>query len=137
MAKEHDPELEAYIFYMDIRAFGKGFDEFYKRAIDEFGIHFINSKIYEIQEDPETHNLLLKYENFMGAPGITTVEMDMVVLSTGMDPASPLSGGRGEPLLRLSPGRAGHGGQFPQGAAPRSDPGCPQRGQRFFRDRGR
>ncbi|MHA2495267.1 MAG: FAD-dependent oxidoreductase [Candidatus Hodarchaeales archaeon] len=88
MAKEHDPELEAYIFYMDIRAFGKGFDEFYKRAIDEFGIHFINSKIYEIQENPETHNLLLKYENFMGTPGITTVEMDMVVLSTGMDPAS-------------------------------------------------
>ncbi|MHA2500573.1 MAG: 4Fe-4S binding protein, partial [Candidatus Hodarchaeales archaeon] len=72
MAKEHDPELDAYIFYMDIRAFGKGFDEFYKRANDEFGIHFINSKIYEIQENPETHNLLLKYENFMETPGITT-----------------------------------------------------------------
>ncbi|MFW9914346.1 MAG: FAD-dependent oxidoreductase [Candidatus Thorarchaeota archaeon] len=88
MAKEHDPELEAYIFYMDIRAFGKGFDEFYKRAIDEFGVHFINSKIYEIQENPETNNLLLKYENFRGTPGITTVEMDMVILSTGIDPVS-------------------------------------------------
>ncbi|MFX1282708.1 MAG: FAD-dependent oxidoreductase [Promethearchaeota archaeon] len=88
MAKEHDLGLEVYIIYMDIRAFGKGFDEFYRRAINEFNIHFINSRVYEIQEDPETHNLLLKYENFVGTPGITTEEMDMVVLSTGMDTSS-------------------------------------------------
>ncbi|MCK5605356.1 CoB--CoM heterodisulfide reductase iron-sulfur subunit A family protein, partial [Candidatus Pacearchaeota archaeon] len=88
MAKEHDPEVEAYIFYMDIRAFGKGFEEFYKRAINEFDIKFIKSRFYEIKEDPETHNLLLKYEDFMETPSINTVEMDMVVLSTGMDPTS-------------------------------------------------
>jgi len=88
MAKEHDPDVEAFIFYMDIRAFGKGFEEFYKRAIKEFDIKFINSRIYEIEEDPETHNLLLKYENFIGSPSIQTTEMDMVVLSTGMDPTS-------------------------------------------------
>lgn len=88
MAKEHDPNVEVYILYIDIRAFGKGFEEFYRRAIDEFNIHFVNSQIYEIQEDPDTNNLLLKYENFTGSPGITTEEMDMVVLSTGMDTSS-------------------------------------------------
>lgn len=88
MAKEHDPDVEVYIFYMDIRAFGKGFEEFYKRAINEFNIKFINSRLYELEEDPETHNLLLKYENFMEQPSIETTEMDMVILSTGMDPTS-------------------------------------------------
>jgi heterodisulfide reductase subunit A len=86
MAKEHDPSLEAYIFYMDIRAFGKGFEEFYKRAKEEFNIHFIKSRIYELQEDSETQNLLLKYEDFLGT--IKTEEMDMVILSTGMDTES-------------------------------------------------
>ncbi len=88
MAKEHDPDVEAYIFYMDIRAFGKGFEEFYKRAINEFGIKFINSRIYEIEENPENQNLILKFEQFMDSPSITTKEMDMVVLSTGMDTTS-------------------------------------------------
>jgi heterodisulfide reductase subunit A len=88
MAKEHDPEVEAYIFYMDIRAFGKGFEEFYKRAINEFGIKFIKSRFYEIEQNPENNNLLLKYEDFLKTPSINTVEMDMVVLSTGMDPTS-------------------------------------------------
>ncbi|MHA1237481.1 MAG: heterodisulfide reductase, partial [Candidatus Hodarchaeales archaeon] len=45
MAKEHDPDVEAYIFYIDIRAFGKGFEDFYQRAINEFNIHFIKSRI--------------------------------------------------------------------------------------------
>ncbi|MHA1976342.1 MAG: FAD-dependent oxidoreductase [Candidatus Hodarchaeales archaeon] len=88
MAKEHDPNVEAYIYYMDIRAFGKGFEEFYQRAINEFNIHFVKSRVSEIRENPENRNLILKYENFQGTPGISTEEMDMVVLSTGLDPSS-------------------------------------------------
>ncbi|MFX1511351.1 MAG: FAD-dependent oxidoreductase [Promethearchaeota archaeon] len=88
MTKEHDPTVEVYIFYMDIRAFGKGFEEFYQRAINEFNIHFIKARICEIEENPETHNVLLKYENFAGTPSIITEEMDMVILSTGLDPDS-------------------------------------------------
>ena len=88
MAKEHDPEVEAYIYYMDIRAFGKGFEEFYKRAINEFNIHFIKSRVSEIRENPQTNNLIVKYEDFKGTPGISSEEMDMVVLSTGLDPSS-------------------------------------------------
>lgn len=88
MAKEHDPNVEAYIYYMDIRAFGKGFEEFYQRAINEFNIHFIKSRIGEIRENPDNHNLIVKYEDFTGTPDITSEEMDMVVLSTGLDPSS-------------------------------------------------
>jgi heterodisulfide reductase subunit A len=88
MAKEHDPNVEAYVFYMDIRAFGKGFEEFYQRAINDFNIHFIKSRVSEIRENPENHNLIVKFEDFMGTPAVTSEEMDMVVLSTGLDPSS-------------------------------------------------
>jgi heterodisulfide reductase subunit A len=88
MAKEHNPDVEAYIYYMDIRAFGKGFEEFYKRATNEFGIKFIKSRISELKENPENRNLIIKYENFEGNPSIASDEVDMVVLSTGLDPSS-------------------------------------------------
>ncbi|MHA2297766.1 MAG: FAD-dependent oxidoreductase [Candidatus Hodarchaeales archaeon] len=88
MVKEHDPNVEVYVYYMDIRAFGKGFEEFYQRAINEFNIHFIKSRVHELREDPDTNNLFLKHEKFMGTPAIATDEMDMVVLSTGMDTTS-------------------------------------------------
>ncbi|MFW9780245.1 MAG: FAD-dependent oxidoreductase [Candidatus Heimdallarchaeota archaeon] len=89
MAKEHDPNVDPYVYYIDIRAFGKGFEEFYKRAKDEFGIKFIKSRIREVREIPETNNLIIKYEDFSGPnPVIRTDEMDMVVLSTGLDPSS-------------------------------------------------
>ncbi len=88
MAKEHDPNVEAYIYYMDIRAFGKGFEEFYKRAINEFNIHFIKSRISEVQENPKNQNLIIKYEDFKGEQAVSYDEMDMVVLSTGLDPSS-------------------------------------------------
>jgi heterodisulfide reductase subunit A len=88
MAKEHDPNVEAYIFYMDIRAFGKGFEEFYQRAQKEYNIHFVKSRVSEIMENPENRNLVLKYEDFKEKPTISFAEMDMVVLSTGLDPSS-------------------------------------------------
>ncbi len=88
MAKEHDPNVDAYIYYMDIRAFGKGFEEFYQRAINEFGIKFIKSRIGEVRENPENRNLIIKYETFESGQPIETDEMDMVVLSTGLDPSS-------------------------------------------------
>ena len=88
MVKEHDPDIEAFVYYMDIRAFGKGFEEFYQRAIKEFGIKFIKSRVSEIRENPENNNLIIKYEDFKGRPTVSKDEVDMVVLSTGLDPSS-------------------------------------------------
>ncbi|MHA2232355.1 MAG: FAD-dependent oxidoreductase, partial [Candidatus Hodarchaeales archaeon] len=88
MAKEHDPAVEVYVFYMDIRAFGKGFEEFYQRAAREFNIHFVKSRVSEIRENPENSNLIVKYEDFIGNSAVTSEEMDLIVLSTGLDPSS-------------------------------------------------
>ena len=83
ISKEHDPDLDISIFYMDIRAQGKGFDEFVQRAQDEYHIRFVHSRVAQIKE-VKNHNLLLRYclEN-----GKTVEEeFDMVVLSVGLAP---------------------------------------------------
>jgi heterodisulfide reductase subunit A len=87
LAKEHIPDAEIYIFYMDIRAYGKGFEEFYTRAREEFGVKFIRGAVSEISEDPETKNLLVRVENTETGE-LFEEEFDMVVLSIGLLPPS-------------------------------------------------
>ncbi|MEM3010602.1 MAG: CoB--CoM heterodisulfide reductase iron-sulfur subunit A family protein [Candidatus Bathyarchaeia archaeon] len=84
IAKEHTPtKLDATIFYMDLRAYGKEFDDYYNRAKEEYGIRFVRSRVAGITEDPSTGNLFVHYvENETPK----TEEFDMVVLSIGMVP---------------------------------------------------
>jgi heterodisulfide reductase subunit A len=84
IAKEHTPtELDATIFYMDLRAYGKEFDAYYTRAKEEYGIRFVRSRVAGVTENPLTGNLFLHYvENETPK----TEEFDMIVLSIGMQP---------------------------------------------------
>ena len=59
---EHYPDTEIYVFYMDIRAFGKGFEDLLRRS-KESGVHYIRGFPGEIKEDPQTRDLTLKVEN--------------------------------------------------------------------------
>jgi heterodisulfide reductase subunit A2 len=83
IAKEHSKELEASIFYMDIRAFGKDFDKYYDKAENQYGVKFKRSKIADITELPDG-NLDLKYTYENG--DIQHEIFDMVVLSIGLQP---------------------------------------------------
>ncbi len=84
IAKEHAPTIEPTIFFMDIRAFGKDFDKYIDRAERESKVRFIRSRISNIDEDPKTHNLVIKFENEKGA--LQSEEFDLVVLSVGLNP---------------------------------------------------
>jgi len=84
IAKEHVSTIEPTIFYMDMRTYGKGFESYYNRAKDEYGVRFIRCRISDIQEDPKTNNLLIKYESEDGK--IKEEEFNMVVLSVGFEP---------------------------------------------------
>ncbi|MCS7124598.1 MAG: CoB--CoM heterodisulfide reductase iron-sulfur subunit A family protein [Candidatus Bathyarchaeota archaeon] len=85
IAKEHVPtKLDCTIFYMDIRAYGKEFDAYYKRAQEEYGIRFVRSRVASITEDPATGNLFVHYVGEDETPRVE--EFDMVILSTGMQP---------------------------------------------------
>ncbi|MFB0501581.1 MAG: FAD-dependent oxidoreductase [Candidatus Bathyarchaeia archaeon] len=90
LLKEHVHDVDVTIFYMDIRTFGKGFEEFYQRAKDEFGIHFVRGRVGKVVEVPETKNLLLRVENTETSEVIQE-EFDMVVLSIGVVPSGGVS----------------------------------------------
>ncbi|MEN2973995.1 MAG: CoB--CoM heterodisulfide reductase iron-sulfur subunit A family protein [Candidatus Caldarchaeales archaeon] len=88
LAKEHLPDVECTIFYMDMRAFGKGYQEFYNRAREEFKINFVRSKPAKIEEDPKTKDLMITYEDtFTGIK--KTMRAEMVVLALGVKPNYP------------------------------------------------
>lgn len=85
--KEKHPEMEIAIYFMDIRAFGKGYEEFYEKAGREYRVQFIRGRVSEITEDPKTHNLIVHAEDtFLGRP--TELEYDMVVLAIGLEPSA-------------------------------------------------
>ncbi|TFG00069.1 MAG: CoB--CoM heterodisulfide reductase iron-sulfur subunit A family protein [Promethearchaeota archaeon] len=81
--KEKHPEADVYIFYMDIRAFGKGYEEFYESAQREYGINYIRGRIAEVAED-EDHNIIIRSEDtVMGQP--IELKVDLFVLSCGLE----------------------------------------------------
>ncbi|MFQ6081505.1 MAG: CoB--CoM heterodisulfide reductase iron-sulfur subunit A family protein, partial [Candidatus Bathyarchaeia archaeon] len=97
--KEKHPEIEATIFYMDIRAFGKGFEEFYDQAAREFKVQFIRGRVAEIIEDEKTHNLIIKAEDTMlGRP--LEMDFDLVVLAIGLE--APTTTEKIAEILRIS-----------------------------------
>ncbi len=67
IAKEHDPGVECRVFYIDLRAFGKGFDAYYERA-REMGVKHTRCRPSSIKEIPGSRNLELRYRSDEGNP---------------------------------------------------------------------
>ncbi|GFP30321.1 heterodisulfide reductase subunit A2 [Candidatus Hakubella thermalkaliphila] len=86
LAKEHDPDVDVDIYIMDMRAFGKGYDDYYNRAVEEYGIRYIRCRPSAIKEIPQSKNLLIKYQE--GREGLRTEEYDLAILSVGLGPGS-------------------------------------------------
>ena len=84
IAKEHLGEgLQCDIYFMDLRAFSKGFEQYYRRA-QELGVRYIRSRVPMISEVPGSRNLTVKY---LGeGDKKLSAEYDLVVLSVGMQP---------------------------------------------------
>ena len=86
IAKEHSPDIKPTIFYMDIRAHGKGFDQYYERARDDYGVRYIQCQISKIVEKPKSKNLIIAFIDKEGK--VVEEEFDLVVLSLGMTPST-------------------------------------------------
>ena len=84
IAFEHDNELESYVFYIDMRAGGKGFQSFLRRGEAEYNIKYIKSKIAQITVD-EKENPIIIYEDLENGK-ITQLKVDMVILATCIVP---------------------------------------------------
>ncbi len=83
MAKEHVPGLDIHVFMMDMRAFSKGYWSYYERAKDRYGIQYTRCRVSNLYEDPQTRDLILRYQDDDG--GFHQEDFDMVVLSVGME----------------------------------------------------
>ena len=85
VAYEHNSDLESYVFYIDMRAGGKGFQKFLRRGEAEYGIKYIKSKIAQVEID-EDENPIIVYEDLDTAE-IKREKFDMVVLATCIIPS--------------------------------------------------
>ncbi len=78
------PLADVTVYYIDIRAFGKGYDEFYEQARG-MGANFVKGRVARVEEK-ENGNLILHYEDIDNGGQIARAEYDMVVLATGLLP---------------------------------------------------
>ena len=90
LIREKVEDAEAYQFYIDMRCFGKGYEEFYKRVSDE-GTNFIRGKVGKITDraitDEEKGKLIVLAEDTLLGT-IIRVPVDMVILSTALEARS-------------------------------------------------
>ncbi|MBU4495693.1 MAG: FAD-dependent oxidoreductase [Acidobacteria bacterium] len=85
IAKEHQSDIEPTIFYMDMRAFGKGFERYFEGARDRHGIRYERCLASRVMERQRTKNLLIRYRNEAGR--FLEEEFDLVVLAVGITPS--------------------------------------------------
>jgi heterodisulfide reductase subunit A2 len=85
MTRSHLPETETTIYFLDIRAQGKGFDEYVDRARYEFGVRYRRSLVSQVAWNPENDNLVIEtFDHHLNRK--IEEEVDLVVLSSGFQP---------------------------------------------------
>ncbi len=82
-AEGHDGQVQCQVFFMDTRAFSKGYEEYYRRAEKKYGVKYTRCRISAMREDPNTHNLVVRY--YGDQHSIVEEAFDLVVLSVGME----------------------------------------------------
>ena len=93
------PLADVTVHYMDVRAVGKGYDEFYQQAKD-MGAVFIKGRVANITEK-DNGNLVVRYEDVEGEGGVVEAEYDLVVLAVGVRPNLEVAGLFDDGALRL------------------------------------
>ena len=80
--KERYPDAEIYCFYMDLRLFGKKYEDFYINAQRDFGVHFIRGRVSEVGETIDGRLQVKAEDTLQGKP--LKVQLDLLVLMSGM-----------------------------------------------------
>ena len=88
MLKEHYPDIEVKVFYIDIRAFGKGFEDLFRRS-KGMGVRYIRGLPGNIKQDPANKSLVLTVEN-TATNELETHHAEMVVLAVGLEPPADM-----------------------------------------------
>ena len=91
LCREKYADTDVYVFYIDVRTPGKNFDEFYRRAVEEYGVHYIKGMVGKVV--PEGGKLKVQASDLLGNRQLH-IDADMVVLAAAIEPdksARPLA----------------------------------------------
>ena len=83
LIRDKYPETDVYVFYIDVRTPGKNFDEFYRRAVEEYGVHYIKGMVGKVS--PEGGKLKVRGSDLIYGKQVH-IDADMVVLAAAIEP---------------------------------------------------
>ncbi len=83
LCREKYPDTEVYVFYIDVRTPGKNFDEFYRRAVEEYGVHYIKGMVGKVV--PQNGVLKVQASDLLDNHQLH-IDADMVVLAAAIEP---------------------------------------------------
>jgi heterodisulfide reductase subunit A2 len=90
MTRTHEPETETTIYFMDVRAHGKGFDEYVDRARHQHGVKYRRSMISQVYQNPVNDTIIIEtFDHHLKEK--VEEEYDLVVLSSGFSPSREFS----------------------------------------------
>lgn len=84
--KERIPDANVYCFYMDLRMFGRKYEDLYLKAQKDHGIRFVRGRVSEVSEDLDGHLFVKAEDTLFGKP--MKIKLDLLVLMAGMAPAA-------------------------------------------------
>ena len=84
LTKDHYPDTDIYVFYIDVRTPGKNFDEFYRRAVEQYGVHYIKGAVGKVT--PENGKLKVQASDLIMNRQLH-IDADMVVLAAAIEPS--------------------------------------------------
>ncbi len=84
LTREKYPDTDVYVFYIDVRTPGKNFDEFYRRAVEEYGVHYIKGQVGKVTPRSDG-KLVVQGSDLIGGEQLK-IEADMVVLAAAIKP---------------------------------------------------
>ena len=91
LTRDKYPDTDVYVFYIDVRTPGKNFDEFYRRAVEEYGVHYIKGMVGKVM--PDGKKLKVRASDLIAGKQIN-IDADLVVLAAAIEPdksARPLA----------------------------------------------
>ena len=91
LTRDKYPDTDVYVFYIDVRTPGKNFDEFYRRAVEEYGVHYIKGMVGKVS--PEGNKLKVQASDLLANKQLH-IDADLVVLAAAIEPdksARPLA----------------------------------------------
>ena len=84
LIREKYPDTDVYVFYIDVRTPGKNFDEFYRRAVEQYGVHYIKGMVGKVA--PRADGKLMVQASDLLADEQLHIEADLVVLAAAIEP---------------------------------------------------